>query len=181
MSPGAARRRRAGRTVRPVSGEGVSVLRLAWKLFFGRGLALSYKEREGTVRCAGCGSLPCRAAPRRGSPARAGGSSGTAGRAGGSASLPSPQATLLSVATARAGAHAWAGQKNGPRPMGLGWHREAGAGGRMGGRRGGRQRPARSVALRGHPERAKVGRRRDSAALLERGASPRLAAGLAGG
>lgn len=41
------------RRVRPVSGEGVSVLRLAWKLFFGQGLALSYKEREGTVRCAG--------------------------------------------------------------------------------------------------------------------------------
>lgn len=65
VSPGAARRGRAGRRVRPVSGEGVAVLLLARKLFFGRGLALSYKEREGTVRCAGCGALPCRAVQRR--------------------------------------------------------------------------------------------------------------------
>lgn len=57
--------REGGRRVRPVSGEGVAVLLLAWKLFFGRGLALSYKEREGTVRCAGCGALPCRAVQRR--------------------------------------------------------------------------------------------------------------------
>lgn len=29
------------------------VLALGWKLFFGRGLALSYKEKGGTVRCGG--------------------------------------------------------------------------------------------------------------------------------
>lgn len=46
-----------------------------------------------------------------------------------------------------------------------------------GGRWGRRQRLARKVAPRSHPETAKVGRQRDSAALLERGASPCLAAG----
>lgn len=133
VSPGAARRGRAGRRVRPVSGEGVAVLLLAWKLFFGRGLALSYKEREGTVRCAGCGALPCRAVQRRAGTTRPErGAAAAESAAPGAPRRSRVRKRPYSVAAARTGAHVWAVQKNGLRPVGVSWRRGAGAGGRVG-------------------------------------------------
>ena len=115
--------REGGRRVRPVSGEGVAVLLLAWKLFFGRGLALSYKEREGTVRCAGCGALPCRAVQRRAGATRP-------ERGAAAAESAAPGAPRHSRVRKRP--YSLLLQKNGLRPVGVSWRRGAGAGERVG-------------------------------------------------
>lgn len=56
----AAPTRARGASLGPAGSPG-PLLALAWKLFFRRGSALSYKETGGMARC--CGAVPCRAVP----------------------------------------------------------------------------------------------------------------------